>query len=214
MAGKGRLRQRLGREGSSLLRVAPPRRGQDGQNGMAFIWNRYAVAAGPRLRSFVLRTSVLQKRGVCSCWEFQGASRNGGAFQSGSEGQDSQQLSELWFRQSVCWRQLTAAAQAASSLTRIRRAAVRFWRQATCICHPLEQFFNRRASRNRLRARGPRSQGHVPQKIWDAPKSARLRAWLKSVAGSPARGSGRREGSQLRLGNTLNSIRKTESLSS
>ena len=165
MAGNGRLRHRLGREGSSLLRVAPPRRGQDGQNGMAFIWNRYAVAAGPRLRSFVLRTSVLQKRGVCSCWEFQGASRNGGAFQSCSEGQDSQQLSELWFRQSVCWRQLTAAAQAASSLTRIRRAAVRFWRQATCICHLLEQFFNRRGSRNRLRARGPRSQGHVPHKF-------------------------------------------------
>ena len=160
MAGNGRLRHRLGREGSSLLRVAPPRRGQDGQNGMAFIWNRYAVAAGPRLRSFVLRTSVLQKRGVCSCWEFQGASRNGGAFLTCSEGQDYQQLSELWFRQSVCWRQLTAAAQAASSLTRIRRVAVRFWRQATCICHPscgsilatgnlhlsprLEQFFNRR----------------------------------------------------------------------
>ena len=94
-----------------------------------------------------------------------GASRNEGAFLSCFEGQDSQQLSELWFRQSVCWRQLTAAAQAASSLTRIRRAAVRFWRQATCICHPLEQFFNRRASRNRLRARGPRSQGHVPQKF-------------------------------------------------
>ena len=74
-------------------------------------------------------------------------------------------MSELWFRQSVCWRQLTAAAQAASSLTRIRRTAVRFWRQATCICHPLEQFFNRRGSRNRLRARGPRSQGHVPQKF-------------------------------------------------
>ena len=37
MTGNGRLRQRLGREGSSLLRVAPPRRGQDGQNGIAFI---------------------------------------------------------------------------------------------------------------------------------------------------------------------------------
>ena len=37
MAGNGRLRHRLGREGSSLLRVVPPRRGQDGQNGMAFI---------------------------------------------------------------------------------------------------------------------------------------------------------------------------------
>ena len=94
-----------------------------------------------------------------------GASRNGGAFLSCFEGQDSQQLSELWFRQSVCWRQLTAAAQAASSLTRIRRVAVRFWRQATCICHLLEQFFNRRGSRNRLRARGPRSQGHVPPKF-------------------------------------------------
>ena len=98
-----------------------------------------------------------------------GVSQNGGAFLSCFEGQDSQQLSELWFRQSVCWRQLTAAAQAASSLTRIRRVAVRFWRQATCICHPLEQFFNRRGSRNRLRARGPRSQGHVPQKFGTHP---------------------------------------------
>ena len=105
------------------------------------------------------------KAGRLQLLEFQGVSRNGGAFLSCSEGQDSQQLSELWFRQSVCWRQLTAAAQAASSLTRIRRVAVRFWRQATCICHPLEQFFNRRGSRNRLRARGPRSQGHVPQKF-------------------------------------------------
>ena len=51
--------------------------------------------------------------------EFQGVSQNGGAFLSCSEGQDYQQLSELWFRQSVCWRQLTAAARAASSLTRI-----------------------------------------------------------------------------------------------
>ena len=116
-------------------------------------------------------TSVLQERGVCSCWVSQGASRNGGAFLSCSEGQDSQQLSELWFRQSVCWRQLTAAAQAASSLTRIRRTAVRFWRQATCICHPLEQFLNRRGSRNRMRARGPRSQGHVPQKFGMHPRS-------------------------------------------
>ena len=74
-------------------------------------------------------------------------------------------MSELWFRQSVCWRQLTAAAEAASSLTRIRRVAVRFWQPATCICHPLAQFLNRRGSRNRLRARGPRSQGHVPQKF-------------------------------------------------
>ena len=89
-------------------------------------------------------TIVLHNRGVCSCWEFQGASRNGGAFLTCVEGQDSQQLSELWFRQSVCWRQLTAAAQAASSLTRNRGVAVRFCRQTTCICHLLEQFSNGR----------------------------------------------------------------------
>ena len=166
MAGNGRLRQRLGREGSSLLRMAPPAQGA----GWAK-WHGIHLKIGMQLRqgrgcgSFVLRTSVLQKRGVCSCWEFQGGSQNGGAFLTCSEGRDSQQLSELWFRQSVCWRQLTAAAQAASSLTRIRRVGVRFCRQATCICHPLEQFFNRRGSRNRLRARGPRSQGHVPQKF-------------------------------------------------
>ena len=111
------------------------------------------------------------KAGRLQLLEIPGASRNEGAFLSCFEGQDSQQLSELWFRQSVCWRQLTAAAQAASSLTRIRRAAVRFWRQATCICHLLEQFFNRRGSRNRLRARGPRSQGHVPQKFGMHPEN-------------------------------------------
>ena len=95
----------------------------------------------------------------------------GVAFLTCSEGQDYQQLSELWFRQSVCWRQLTAAAKAASSLTRIRRAAVRFWRQATCICHPLEQFFNR--PRKPKPAAGERSAiaGARSPKIWDAPYS-------------------------------------------
>ena len=78
-----------------------PRRGQDGQIGMVFVRNRYTVAAGPRLRSFMFSTNVLQNRGGCSCWESQGASQNGGGFLSCFEGQDSRQLSELWFRRSV-----------------------------------------------------------------------------------------------------------------
>ena len=69
--------------------------------------------------AFVLRTSVLQKRGVCSCWDdprvYLGMEER---FRVALKGRTLQQLSELWFRQSVCWRQLTAAAQAASSLTR------------------------------------------------------------------------------------------------
>ena len=132
-------------------------------------WHSFEIGMQLRQGRGCARSSCAQvyyKSGAFAvAGRFQGASRNGGGFLTCSEGQDSQQLSELWFRQSVCWRQLTAAAQAASSLTRIRRVAVRFWRQATCICHPLEQFFNRRGSRNRLRARGPRSQGHVPQKF-------------------------------------------------
>ena len=43
-------------------------------------------AAGPRLRSFMFRTIVLQNRGVCSCWNFQGAFQNGGGFLRCSEG--------------------------------------------------------------------------------------------------------------------------------
>ena len=213
MAGNGLLRQRLGREGSSLLRMVPaPGAGCVKWHGI----HLKSVCSCGRAAAALVRLAhkCTTKAGRLQLLEIPGCISEWGAFLSCFEGQDSQQLSELWFRQSVCWRQLTAAAQAASSLTRIRRVAVRFCRQATCICHLLEQFFNRRGSRSRLRARGPRSQGYFPQKIWDAPKSARLRAWPKSVAGSPARGPGRREGSQLRLGNTLNSIRKTESLSS
>ena len=55
-----------------------PRRGQDVHHVMIFISNWFATAAGPRLRSFILRTIVLQNRGVCSCWESQGASQYGG----------------------------------------------------------------------------------------------------------------------------------------
>ncbi len=72
MAGNGLLRQRLGREVSSLLRVAPPRRGQDVHYVMIFVSNWFATAAGPRLRWFVLRTIVLQNRGVCSSLYSQG----------------------------------------------------------------------------------------------------------------------------------------------
>ena len=73
MAGNGRLRQRLGREGSSLLRMVPAP-GQDVHHVMIFVSNCFATAAGPRLRWFVLRTIVLQNRGVCSSWYCQGCS--------------------------------------------------------------------------------------------------------------------------------------------
>ena len=57
-----------------MLRVAPPRRGQDVHYVMIFVSNWFATAAGPRLRWFVLRTSVLQERGVCSSLYSQGCS--------------------------------------------------------------------------------------------------------------------------------------------
>ena len=41
---------------------------------MIFVSNCFATAAGPRLRWFVLRTIVLQNRGVCSSWYSQGCS--------------------------------------------------------------------------------------------------------------------------------------------
>ena len=164
MAGNGRLRHWLGGEGSSLLRMVPaPGGGWAKWHGI----HLKSVCSCGRAAAALIRLAhkCTTKAGRLQLLGIPGASRNGGAFLTCSEGQYCQQLSELWFRQSVGWRQLTATAQAASSLTRIRRVAVRFWRQATCICHPLEQFFNRRGSRNRLRARGPRSQGHVPQKF-------------------------------------------------
>ena len=57
-----------------MLRVAPPRRGQDVHYVMIFVSNWFATAAGPRLRWFVLRTIVLQNRGVCSSLYSQGCS--------------------------------------------------------------------------------------------------------------------------------------------
>ncbi len=53
---------------------------------MTLILSWLAFAAGPRLRSFMFRTIVLQNRGVCSCWKFQGASQNGGGLLTCSEG--------------------------------------------------------------------------------------------------------------------------------
>ena len=132
-------------------------------------WHSFEIGMQLRQGRGCARSSCAQLYYKSGAFAVAGNSRGhlgmGERFRVALKGQYCQQWSELWFRQSVCWRQLTAAAQAASSLTRIRRVAVRFWRQATCICHPLEQFFNRRGSRNRLRARGPRSQGHVPQKF-------------------------------------------------
>ena len=63
-----------------------PRRGQDVKNDMTLTPSWLTFAAGPRLRSFMFRTIVLQKRGVCSCWNFQGAFQNGGGFLRCSEG--------------------------------------------------------------------------------------------------------------------------------
>ena len=55
-----------------------PRRGQDVHHVMIVISNWFATAAGPRLRWFVLRTIVLQNRGVCSSWESRGHLSMGG----------------------------------------------------------------------------------------------------------------------------------------
>ncbi len=63
-----------------------PRRGQDVKNDMTLTLSWPTVAAGPRLRSFMFSTIVLQNRGVCSCWKFQGASQNGGGLLRCSEG--------------------------------------------------------------------------------------------------------------------------------
>ena len=63
-----------------------PRRGQDVKNDMTLTPSWLTFAAGPRLRSFMFRTIVLQNRGVCSCWNFQGAFQNGGGFLECSEG--------------------------------------------------------------------------------------------------------------------------------
>ena len=85
MAGNGRLRLRPGREGSSLLRmVAAPGAGCASCHDIRFKW--FATAAGPRLRTFMFSTIVLQNRGVCSCWEFQGASQYEGRLLTFSEG--------------------------------------------------------------------------------------------------------------------------------
>ena len=75
-----------------------PRRGQDVHHVMIVISNWFATAAGPRLRWFVLRTIVLQNRGVCSSWESRGHLSMGG-FWLALKGQDSQQLYGLQFMQ-------------------------------------------------------------------------------------------------------------------
>ena len=89
MAGNGRLRHWLGREGIFLLRMVPawlPHSAPDVKNDMTLIPSWLTFAAGPRLRSFMFRTSVLQNRGVCSSWESQGASQNRGGLLRCSEG--------------------------------------------------------------------------------------------------------------------------------
>ena len=96
MAGNGRLRHWLGRE-AAVCSAWLPRRARDGANDMTLTLSWPTVVAGLGLRLLMFRTSVLQKRGVCSCWEFQGASQNGGGLLTCSEGQESQQLSALWF---------------------------------------------------------------------------------------------------------------------
>ena len=113
MAGNGRLRQRLGREGSSLLRMVPAP-GQDVHHVMIFVSNCFATAAGPRLRWFVLRTIVLQNRGVCSSWYCQGCSPD---YCASSKAKGLKQLRPGLIAQSreECehrWRALTRAADA------------------------------------------------------------------------------------------------------
>ena len=78
-----------GQGGHFLLRMVPawlPHSAPDVKNDMTLIPSWLTFAAGPRLRSFMFRTSVLQNRGVCSSWEFQGTSQNRGGLLRCSEG--------------------------------------------------------------------------------------------------------------------------------
>ena len=69
MAGNGRLRHWLGREAAVCCALFP-HRAPDVKNDMTLILSWLTVAAGPRLRSFMFSTIVLQNRGVCSSWRF------------------------------------------------------------------------------------------------------------------------------------------------
>ena len=61
-------------------------RAPDVKNDMTLILSWPTVATGPRLRSFMFSTIVLQDRGVCSAWNFQDAFQNGGGLLRCSEG--------------------------------------------------------------------------------------------------------------------------------
>ena len=172
--------------GNGGQRVVAAAAGQGGQQfaahgsragrGMCkMAWHSFEI--GMQLRQgrgcvrFVLRTIVLHNRDVCSCWRFQGVSRNGGAFLSCFEGQDSQQLSELWFRQSVCWRQLTAAAQAASSLTRIRRSCGSILATGNLHLSPIGAVLQQARKPKPAAGERPAIAGARSPKIWDAPRA-------------------------------------------
>ena len=98
MAGNGRLRHWLGREGSFMLRMVPaPGAGCASCHDSHF---KLVCNCGRAAAALVscCETIVLQNRGVCSSWESRGHLSMGG-FWLALKGQDSQQLSGLQFMQ-------------------------------------------------------------------------------------------------------------------
>ena len=89
-----------GWEGSRLLRMVPaPGAGCVKRHGIHL---KSVCSCGRAAAAFVyVQHNCTTKAGRLQFLEFQGASQNGGGFLICSEGQDSQQLSELWLRQSV-----------------------------------------------------------------------------------------------------------------
>ena len=138
-----------------------PRRGQDVHHVMIFVSNWFATAAGPRLCSFMFSTIVLQNRGVCSCWNFQGAFQNGGGFLRCSEGVECTAVIRTLIHAVDMMEAVDGSGSGGVFIHESRRTAVRLCPQATCIGHRLDQFFDRHGNR-RL------SLGHVRQD-WDAP---------------------------------------------
>ena len=123
------------------------------------------VAAGPRLRSFMFSTIVLQNRGVCSCWKFQGASQNGGGLLTCSEGAECSAVVCTVIHAVDMMETVDGSGSGGVFIHANPVNCGSIVATGTCIRHLLEQFFNRHGSRNRLRARGPRPQGHVSQNL-------------------------------------------------
>ena len=142
-----------------------PHRAGDGQNDMTLTRSWATVAAGPRLRSFMIRTIVLQDRRVCSCWESQGASQNGDGLLRCSEGAGC----------SAVVRTVVHAVDMMETVDGSGPGGV-FIHENPVNCgsivptgdlhrSPPGAVLQQARGRNRLRARGPRPQGHIHQNL-------------------------------------------------